>query len=146
MQQRWSKAEDAVIRRYREQGAWRIRRALRTLCGTNRTVHAIRMRASRKGISLAKCSQCEVCGAVLNVHNSTGKCPDCNLVDRIQAQQQRRRHLEAMERKPPDERLRKAYNAERQKASRLERRLARETEQALAEKSSEESSALRPAP
>lgn len=35
-QQRWSRAEDAVIRRYKEQGAYKIRKQLRTLCGTDR--------------------------------------------------------------------------------------------------------------
>ena len=64
-QQRWSRAEDAVIRRYKEQGAYKIRKQLRTLCGTDRTVQAIRMRASRKGVSLAKYNQCDVCGSKL---------------------------------------------------------------------------------
>ena len=84
-QQRWSRAEDAVIRRYKEQGAYKIRKQLRTLCGTDRTAQAIRMRASRKGVSLAKYNQCDVCGAVLNSHNNSGKCPDCNLTDRIES-------------------------------------------------------------
>ena len=69
--QRWSRAEDAVIRRYRDQGAYRIRKQLRTMCGTDRTIEAIRMRASRKGVSLAKYRQCDVCGAVLNSHAYT---------------------------------------------------------------------------
>lgn len=119
MQQRWSRAEDAVIRRYRDHGAYKIRKQLRTMCGTDRTVEAIRMRASRKGVSLAKYRQCDVCGAVLNSHNNSGKCPDCNLADRIEELQQRRRYLESLERKTREE-----------------------TEQPLTEKSSEENTAL----
>lgn len=121
--QRWSRAEDAVIRRYRDQGAYRIRKQLRTMCGTDRTIEAIRMRASRKGVSLAKYRQCDVCGAVLNSHNNSGKCPDCNLSDRIENMQQRRRHLESLERKEADTELRRIYNAERQAVRRIENRL-----------------------
>ena len=123
MKQRWSRAEDAVIRRYREQGAYKIRKQLRTLCGTDRTVKAIRMRASRKGVSLARCNQCEVCGAVLNLHNNSGKCPDCNLTDRIESLQQRKRHLESLEHKEASTDLRRMYNAERQAVRRLEKRI-----------------------
>ena len=122
-QQRWSRAEDAVIRRYRDQGAYRIRKQLRTLCGTDGTVQAIRMRASRKGVSLAKYRQCDVCGAVLNSHNNSGKCPDCNLTDRIESIQQRKRHLESLERKEASIDLRRMYNAERQAVRRLEKRI-----------------------
>lgn len=122
-QQRWSRAEDAVIRRYREQGVWRIRRALKAVCGTDRTVSAIRKRASRKGVSLAKYRQCEVCGAVLNKQNNSGKCPDCNLADRIESLQQRRRHLESLEEKRPDKQLRRVYDAERQAVYRMEKRM-----------------------
>lgn len=122
-QQRWSRAEDAVIRRYKEQGAYKIRKQLRTLCGADRTVQAIRMRASRKGVSLAKYRQCDVCGAVLNSHNNSGKCPDCNLTDRIESIQQRKRHLESLERKEASIGLRRMYNAERQAVRRLEKRI-----------------------
>ena len=121
--QRWSRAEDAVIRRYRDQGAYRIRKQLRTMCGTDRTIEAIRMRASRKGVSLAKYRQCDVCGTVLNSHNNSGKCPDCNLADRIENMQQRKRHLESLERKEADTELRRIYNAERQAVRRMENRL-----------------------
>lgn len=122
-QQRWSRAEDAVIRRYKEQGAYKIRKTLRTLCGTDRTVQAVRMRASRKGVSLAKYRQCDVCGAVLNSHNNSGKCPDCNLTDRIESIQQRKRHLESLEHKEVSIDLRRMYNAERQAVRRMEKRI-----------------------
>ena len=92
--QRWSRAEDAVIRRYRDQG-----------------------------VSLAKYRQCDVCGVVLNSHNNSGKCPDCNLADRIENMQQRKRHLESLERKEADTELRRIYNAERQAVRRMENRL-----------------------
>lgn len=126
--QRWSRAEDAVIRRYRDQGAYRIRKQLRTMCGTDRTIEAIRMRASRKGVSLAKYRQCDICGAVLNSHNNSGKCPDCNLADRIENMQQRKRHLESLERKEADTELRRIYNAERQAVRRMENRLKKSSE------------------
>ena len=126
--QRWSRAEDAVIRRYREQGAYKIRKMLRSMCGTDRTVEAIRKRASRKGVSLAKYRQCDVCGAVLNAHNNSGKCPDCNLSDRIENMQQRKRHLESLERKEASTDLRRMYNAERQAVRRLENRLKKSPE------------------
>lgn len=129
MCQRWNRAEDAVIRRYRNMGAYRIRRELKALCGTERTLQAVRMRASRKGVSLAKYRQCEVCGAVLNAHNNSGKCPDCNLADRIENLQQRRRHLESLERKKADPQTRRIYDAERQAVSRLERRLRNGSEE-----------------
>lgn len=81
------------------------------------------MRASRKGVSLAKYNQCDVCGTVLNSHNNSGKCPDCNLTDRIESIQQRKRHLESLERKEADTELRRIYNAERQAVRRLEKRI-----------------------
>ena len=81
------------------------------------------MRASRKGVSLAKYRQCDVCGAVLNSHNNSGKCPDCNLTDRIESIQQRKRHLESLESKEASIDLRRMYNAERQAVRRLEKRI-----------------------
>jgi hypothetical protein len=75
---RWTEGQDDVIRECCYRGAVYVADEIFRRFGVRRDPHAVEMRASRIGVSLAVRSTCPRCGAVgVRLRQSTGLCALC---------------------------------------------------------------------
>lgn len=122
---RWSDDEDSIIEAFASLGVRGVQQALMQ-DGYDRTQGAIKMRASRLGLSLIAYQVCPKCGRRRKKLHRSGFCDLCAKRDLITAQAVRNRELRAEVMREKDEELIKAkrqYNAIRGRNLRLQRKL-----------------------
>ena len=103
MGKRWTNDEDLLLSAMSREPIEAIRDALLSQFGVERSIVAIRRRASVICVSLMKYGKCEKCGKPYNPHNGFFRelCPKCNLEALMWCKQKRNdlmREIEASER------------------------------------------------
>ncbi len=119
---RWTDEEDEIIRAYGQLGVGEVQQALLSDIGTERTISAIQMRASRIGASLMRYEVCPRCGRRVAELTRKGWCRLCSTRELINAQRVRNEQLRNEIRKGAGEEeaaALKEYNAIRARNLRL---------------------------
>ena len=122
---RWTDEQDRIMRETASRGAEAVAKAIKAKTGVSRSVSAVKMHASRIGVSLMAHENCPRCGMpVKKLHRDTGLCPRCN--KREKAAQKRSRYSELMTAVNSVDKDYPAavrdYNAARRQLQRAERR------------------------
>lgn len=118
----WTTAQDALLAETAAQGVDECRRELFRRFGVRRTNGAVKMRASRIGVSLTAYQTCPQCGRKEKRLKYTGLCQLCHERSFLTPSEQRAQALRDMERTGEDEHAiedaRRARAKERQRRHR----------------------------
>lgn len=93
---RWTDEQDRIMRELASRGAEAVAKAIKAKTGVSRSVEAVKMHASREGVSLLPHETCPGCGTtVRKLHRDTGLCPVCNKKLKARAKRQEYREKRA---------------------------------------------------
>lgn len=107
---RWTPEQDEALRRFAALGAEDCRRMIARYTGAARSTEAVKMRASRLGVSLEERKTCSECGQPMPKGMRGGLCEACKLQRRIDEQHRYGEFLR--QRRKEYERFRQTYRRE----------------------------------
>lgn len=107
---RWTPEQDEALRKYAALGAEDCRRMIARHTGAARSVDAVKMRASRLGVPLAKAKTCSECGRPMPNGMRGDLCEACKIAARTREQHEYGVFLRQKRREY--ERFRKQYRRE----------------------------------
>ena len=85
---RWNTDQDNVLREYASRGVQEVQRVLRRM-GADHSLAAIRVRASRLGVSLERYEICPGCGGRYKTLGTDGLCAACHVGGLLEAERNR---------------------------------------------------------
>ena len=127
---RWTEEQDEIMRELASRGAKAVSKAIKERTGVSRSESAVRMHASRIGVSLLSYERCPGCGGdVKRLNRDSGLCPTCHR--KLRSGQLRSdtretlKRIEAAKKSPEYKRAQAEFNAARRQHQRARKRLER---------------------
>lgn len=124
---RWDDVQIEILREFSSLGAEAVADLIMQRTGVLRSASSVQRKASRLGLSMAKCETCPKCGRVMKRLNpKSGLCPTCEVKRRTERQRRFNEMLDEeireIERSKEHKDAEREYQAWRQKTSRKSRK------------------------